>query len=210
MKYPDNIREVATLNPDYMGFIFYRNSPRFVNNLNVTTLNSIPKEIKKVGVFVNENLENILTYIHKYDLNVVQLHGAENRKLCEAIKQEAGTRVIKVFSIMDKHNFKVTDEYEDASDLFLFDTKTDLYGGSGLKFNWSILHEYQGEKPFLLSGGIGIDDANAIRKINHPKMIGVDLNSKFELKPGLKDVRLLNEFITKLNNPNDSTEDEQN
>ncbi|MFV0392290.1 MAG: phosphoribosylanthranilate isomerase [Paludibacteraceae bacterium] len=210
MKYPENIREVVKLNPDYMGFIFYRNSPRFTKNLDTAAINAIPKAIKKVGVFVNENLENILTFIHKYGLDAVQLHGAENRALCQAIREEAQTMVIKVFSIIDRHNFKVTREYEDAADLFLFDTKTDLYGGSGLKFNWSILHEYQGSKDFLLSGGITVNDANAIRKINHPKMIGVDLNSKFELKPGLKDVRLLNEFITKLNNPNDSTEDEQN
>lgn len=192
-----------------MGFIFYPNSPRFVKNLDVGLLNALPKSIKKVGVFVNENLENILTYIHKYNLDAVQLHGTNNNKLCREIKEEAKTMVIKVFSIMASYNLKVTKEYEDTADLFLFDTKTDLHGGSGQKFNWNILHDYHGEKDFLLSGGIAADDVKAIRKIQHPKMIGVDLNSKFEIKPGLKNAALLRQFIEELNKPKEETNDEQ-
>ena len=206
---PENIREIAALQPDYMGFIFYPNSPRFAKNLDVSLLNALPASIKKVGVFVNENLENILTYIQKYDLDAVQLHGADNKRLCREIKEEAKTMVIKVFPIMASYNLKVTKEYEEVADLFLFDTKTDLYGGSGQKFNWNILHDYHGEKDFLLSGGISADDVKAIRKIQHPKMIGVDLNSKFEIKPGLKNAALLRQFIEELNKPKEEANDEQ-
>jgi phosphoribosylanthranilate isomerase len=201
MKYPDNIREVTSLHPDFMGFIFYSNSPRFVGRLDVNTLGALPTSIKKTGVFVNENLENILTAISKYNLDAVQLHGADNKKLCRKIRQEAKTMVIKVFPIMDASNFRVTGDYEDVADYFLFDTKTDLYGGSGQKFNWNILQEYTGNKSFLLSGGIGADDVKAIRAIEHPLLAGVDLNSKFELKPGLKNVALLKQFIDELKLP---------
>ena len=201
MKYPDNIREVTSLHPDFMGFIFYPNSPRFAGQLDAVSLTSLPTSIKKTGVFVNENLENILTAISKYKLDAVQLHGADNKKLCLKIKEEAKVMVIKAFAVMASYNLKVTKEYEDFADLFLFDTKTDLYGGSGQKFNWNILHDYHGEKDFLLSGGISPDDVKAIRKIEHPKMIGVDLNSRFEIKPGLKNVALLSQFIEELKRP---------
>ena len=201
MKYPDNIREVSSLHPDFMGFIFYPNSPRYVGQLDAGSLTSLPTSIKKTGVFVNENLENILTAISKYNLDAVQLHGADNRKLCRKIRQEAKTMVIKVFPIMDASNFRVTGDYEAVADYFLFDTKTDLYGGSGQKFNWNILQEYTGNKSFLLSGGIGADDVKALRAIEHPLLAGVDLNSKFELKPGLKNVALLKQFIDELKRP---------
>ena len=210
LREPENIREIAALQPDYMGFIFYQNSPRFAKNLDVGLLNALPASIKKAGVFVNENLENILTYIQKYDLDAVQLHGADNKRLCREIKEEAKTMVIKVFPIMASYNLKVTKDYEDAADLFLFDTKTDLHGGSGQKFNWNILHDYQGEKNFLLSGGISADDVKAIRKIEHPRMIGVDLNSKFEIRPGLKNAALIRQFIEELNKPKEKNDDEQN
>ena len=198
---PENIREIAALQPDFMGFIFYPNSPRFASQLDAGSLTSLPTSIKKTGVFVNENLENILTAISKYNLDAVQLHGADNKKLCRKIRQEAKTMVIKVFPIMDASNFRVTGDYEDVADFFLFDTKTDLYGGSGQKFNWNILQEYTGNKSFLLSGGIGADDVKAIRAIEHPLLAGVDLNSKFELKPGLKNVALLKQFIDELKLP---------
>ena len=198
---PENIREIAALQTDFMGFIFYPNSPRYVGQLDAGSLTSLPTSIKKTGVFVNENLENILTAISKYNLDAVQLHGADNKKLCRKIRQEAKTMVIKVFPIMDASNFRVTGDYEDVADFFLFDTKTDLYGGSGQKFNWNILQEYTGNKSFLLSGGIGADDVKALRAIEHPLLAGVDLNSKFELKPGLKNVALLKQFIDELKLP---------
>jgi phosphoribosylanthranilate isomerase len=210
MKYPGNILETSTLHPDYMGFIFYPRSPRYADKLNLNILNSIPSETKKTGVFVNETIENILTAIHNYNLDAVQLHGSENRELCQLIKEEASTEVIKAFSIMDKYNLKVTKDYAEVADLFLFDTKTDLYGGSGQKFNWKILYEYSGETNFLLSGGIGLDDVKAIRKLEHPKMVGVDLNSRFEIKPGLKDIEMLQQFIEEINKPKDNEEESEN
>lgn len=209
MKYPENILEVSTLRPDFMGFVFNPKSSQYVGNLDFSTLKSIPKVIKKVGVFVNESLENILTFIHKYDLDAVQLHGAENHELCRLIQKEANVMVIKVFPIMDTYNLKVTKEYDDVADLYLFDTKTDLYDDSPQKFNWNILYSYTGEKEFLLSGNIGLDDVKAIRELEHPKMIGVNLNTRFEIKPGLKSVELLHEFIEELSKPPESEEESE-
>jgi phosphoribosylanthranilate isomerase len=201
MKIPENVRAVAALQPDFMGFIFYPKSSRFAEPLDVSTLNSLPKSIKKIGVFVNENLENILTIMYKYKLDGVQLHGTELVEMCKELLK-AGYVVIKAFPIAEAYNFKVTKPYEGACDYFLFDTKTDAYGGSGVKFNWGMLDEYVGETPFLLSGGIAADDAEAILKIEHPKFAGVDLNSKFEVKPGEKNVELLSGFLKEMRTPN--------
>jgi phosphoribosylanthranilate isomerase len=199
MKFPENIRAVAALHPDFMGFIFYPKSPRYAEPLDIATLNSLPKSIKKIGVFVNENLENILTIAYKYSLDGVQLHGSELVEMCKEL-HKVGYIVIKAFPISEAYNFKVTKAYEGVCDYFLFDTKTEAYGGSGVKFNWKMLDEYVGETNFLLSGGIAADDAEAILKIKHPKFAGIDLNSKFELKPGLKDIDLLKNFILELKN----------
>jgi phosphoribosylanthranilate isomerase len=197
MKFPENIRRIADLQPDFMGFIFYPKSPRYAEPLDVESLKSLPKSIKKIGVFVNEELENILTIVYKYNLDGVQLHGSENVADCHKLK-ETGLIVLKVFPIADAYNFKVTKAYEGSCNFFLFDTKTETYGGSGVKFDWSMLAEYTGETPFLLSGGIAADDALAILEINHPKFAGIDLNSKFEISPGFKNVKLLNEFLQAL------------
>lgn len=197
MKFPGNIAAVAALKPDFMGFIFYPKSPRFAEPVDAAMLKSLPTSIKKIGVFVNENLENILTIASKYDLDGVQLHGTELMGMCKELRK-AGYIVIKAFPIAEAYNFKVTKAYEGACDYFLFDTKTDAYGGSGLKFNWGMLNEYVGETPFLLSGGIAADDAEAILKIEHPKLAGIDLNSKFETKPGEKNVGLLKNFIDEI------------
>ena len=194
MKFPDNIEAIASLKPDFMGFIFYPKSPRYAEPLDVETLKALPKSIKKIGVFVNENLENILTIGFKYKLDGVQLHGTELVEMCRELKS-AGYIVIKAFPIAEAYNFKVTKDYEGACDYFLFDTKTDAFGGSGIKFNWTMLDEYLGETPFLLSGGIAADDAEAILKIEHPKFAGIDLNSKFEVKPGHKNLDLLKDFL---------------
>ena len=197
MKYPGNIQAVAALHPDFMGFIFYTKSPRFAEPLSLETLDAIPTSIKKIGVFVNEDLENILTIVYKYKLNGVQLHGSEMVSMCAQLK-EAGLIVIKAFPIAEAINFIPAKRYEGVCDYFLFDTKTDAYGGSGLKFNWGMLDEYRGETPFLLSGGIAAEDVESIQKINHPKFAGIDLNSKFEIQPGEKDIQLLNTFLKEL------------
>lgn len=200
MKFPENITTVAALHPDFMGFIFYPKSPRYAEPLHIETLNSLPKSIKKIGVFVNENMENILTIAHKYNLDGLQLHGTELESMCAEL-HKAGYIVIKAFPIAEAYNFKVTKKYEGTCDYFLFDTKTEAYGGSGVKFNWGMLDEYTGDTPFLLSGGIAADDTEAILKIEHPQFAGVDLNSKFEISPGLKDVELLKQFITTIKLP---------
>jgi len=195
LKYPENIQAVSDLKPDFMGFIFYPKSPRYAEPLDNAVLNSLPATIKKIGVFVNEDLENILTIAYKYKLDGLQLHGAELVDMCRELKK-LGYLVIKAFPIAETYNFKVTKSYEGVCDYFLFDTKTEAYGGSGLKFNWKMLNEYTGDTPFLLSGGIALDDAEAIQKIEHPKFAGIDLNSKFEVKPGLKNISLLKDFIS--------------
>ena len=195
LKYPENIQAVSALKPDFMGFIFYPKSPRYAEPLDIKTLEALPPTIKKIGVFVNEDIENILTIAYKYKLDGLQLHGTELVDMCRKLKK-LGYQVIKAFPIAEAYNFKVTKAYEGVCDYFLFDTKTDAYGGSGVKFNWQILKGYKGETPFLLSGGIAVDDAEAIRKIEHPLFAGIDLNSKFELKPGLKNISLLKEFIS--------------
>lgn len=197
LKFPENINAVAALKPDFMGFIFYPKSPRYAEPFDISYLNSIQESIKKIGVFVNETLENVLTTVYKYKLDGVQLHGIEMVKMCNELRK-TGLIVIKAFPIAEAYNFKVTKTYEGACDYFLFDTKTDAFGGSGLKFNWKMLNEYKGETPFLLSGGIAADDAEAILKIEHPKFAGIDLNSKFEISPGLKDVKLLKGFLTEI------------
>lgn len=197
MKYPDNIQAVSALKPDFMGFIFYPKSPRYAEPLDGKALSFLSPKTKKIGVFVNENMENILTIAYRYKLDGMQLHGSELEDMCSKLKSLRYT-VIKAFPIAEAYNFKVTKAYEEVCDYFLFDTKTEGYGGSGIKFNWQILKEYKGETPFLLSGGIESDDIEALQKIDHPKLAGIDLNSKFELKPGLKDVPLLKEFISKL------------
>ena len=197
MKIPENIQAVAALQPDFMGFIFYPKSPRYAEPLDIATLNALPASIKKIGVFVNEELENVLTIATKYNLDGVQLHGNELESMCKDL-HKSGFIVIKAFPIAEAYNFKVTKKYEGTCDYFLFDTKTDAYGGSGLKFNWKMLNEYVGETPFLLSGGIAADDAEAILKIEHQKFAGIDLNSKFELKPGEKNVELLKGFLKEI------------
>jgi len=197
MKFPSNIRSVGAFLPDFMGFIFYPKSPRYAEPLDVAVLSAIPSDIKKIGVFVNESLEDILTIAHTYKLDGIQLHGAELVNMCKELK-EVGYIVIKAFPVAEAYNFKVTKAYEGACDYFLFDTKTDAFGGSGLKFDWSMLNEYTGETPFLLSGGIAADDAEAILEIVHPKFTGIDLNSKFEVKPGEKNVELLRGFLKEL------------
>lgn len=185
MKYPDNILEVGSLLPDYMGFIFWEKSSRFFDG----EIPEIPKSIKKVGVFVDASLEDIISKIEKYKLDVIQLHGKESIEFCENLKQ-VQIEVIKVFSVNDDFDFERLQEYEPVCDYFLFDTKGKLPGGNGFTFNWEILKNYKSEKPFFLSGGIGIDELKTIEKMNLP-VYAIDVNSKFETEPGLKNVELL-------------------
>lgn len=199
MKYPENITQIVALKPDFLGFIFYPKSPRYAEPLDVETMNSLPRSVLKIGIFVNESLDDILEIVKKYSLHGVQLHGSESEEMCYTFKS-AGLLVLKAFSIAEPEDFDLTEEYEGTCDFYVFDTKTPQHGGSGQKFDWSILSAYQGNTRFLLSGGITADDADTIKAIDHPKLWGVDLNSRFEVEPGRKDAEKLSSFIGKLTN----------
>ena len=198
MKYPDNILEVSQLLPNYMGFIFWKKSSRFFDG----EIPNLPKSIQKVGVFVNAPLDEIVSKIEKYDLNLVQLHGNESVAFCLDLKHEIKNlkqtpiEIIKVFSILDDFDFSVLKEYEAVCDYFLFDTKGKLPGGNGTVFDWKVLEKYPSTKPFFLSGGIGIEEIAPVKqllKTNLP-IHAIDINSKFEIEPGLKNKQLLEEF----------------
>ncbi len=191
---PDNIEDILELRPDYVGFIFYPKSSRFIGDKLPKTIMEEIEEAKKVGVFVDESYADIQAAIDKYDLDVVQLHGNELPELCAEV-QNYGVDVIKAISIDENFNFKILKVYERAVDFFLFDTKGELPGGNGVPFDWEILSKYKGRVPFFLSGGISPDHADAINEFEHPRLIGIDLNSKFEVKPGVKNVELLENFF---------------
>jgi phosphoribosylanthranilate isomerase len=199
MKFTDNINEISSLNPDFMGFIFHDKSPRHLNPSENIDLRIPNKTTVKIGVFVNKSLDEILELVKKMGLHGVQLHGSESEELCYTLRS-AGLVVLKAFPISEVSDFASTDVYEGTCDYFLFDTKTPQHGGSGQKFDWDILSAYEGNTKFFLSGGITVDDATLIKNIKHPLLAGVDLNSRFEISPGLKDVELLKSFITQLRN----------
>ncbi len=197
MKYPDNILEVGSLLPDYMGFIFWEKSARYFDGI----IPELPKTIQKVGVFVNESTEVILTKTQKYDLQAIQLHGNESVEFCSELKKQLSNKIeiIKVFSADENFDFEVIKPFEPVCHYFLFDTKGKLPGGNGTTFDWSILKKYPSKKPFFLSGGIGINELNAIEEIAKTNLpiYGVDVNSKFEIEPGLKNKNLFSNFIRK-------------
>ena len=197
MKYEDNILEVVNVQPDYLGFIFHKPSSRYFEEI----IPKIPKSIKKVGVFVDETIEYISNKIQRYDLDVVQLHGHESPELCRILKG-ANVEIIKVFSIKDEFDFSVLEPYETVCDFFLFDTKGKLPGGNGYAFNWKVLSSYPSKKPFFLSGGIGLENIENFLLFMSSKESkycwAIDVNSKFEIKPGLKNIEKLKELKSQL------------
>lgn len=194
MREPENLKQVAALMPDLLGFIFYKNSKRFVEErLSPALLASLPASIKKVGVFVNEETDTILEITDKYKLDVVQLHGRETPKQCQELK-EAGLDVIKVFSVDDSFNYTTMLVYEKSCDYFLFDTKGKEYGGNGIPFDWELLKNNMSPKPYLLSGGLNLENIRNIDNVK-PKPYAIDVNSGFEMEPGLKDVEQLKELF---------------
>lgn len=198
MRESQNIRDLATLLPDYMGFIFFEKSKRDVSqHLNNKDLKNLPPSIKKVGVFVNETAEEIQKQIASYHLDLVQLHGKETPELCLEIKN-SGTPVIKAFSVDDSFDFACTTPYKKACDYFLFDTKGKEAGGNGFTFDWSILDNYDNEVPFLLSGGLDESNIDEVKKLTHLNIHAVDVNSKFELKPALKNIDSLKNSVFKV------------
>lgn len=198
MREPDNIRDILTLYPDFLGLIFYPKSSRYVTSPTIINNIRFGQNIKKTGVFVNATEDEIMQKVKLYELQAVQLHGEESVVLCRSLRNK-GVLVLKAFQIYAAEDFEDTLLYNDQVDYFLFDTKTASYGGSGSKFDWSLLDAYHGNTPFFLSGGIGPDDVQAIQKINHPLFRGVDLNSRFEIAPAIKSYKLLQQFIKQLN-----------
>ncbi len=195
MKYVGNIAEIAALQPDFMGFIFYKPSPRYAGNkLSKISLNKLGKQTKPVAVFVNEKLEEVLKICVSYNFTFAQLHGNEPADYCQELKQ-AGLNIIKAFHIHQEFDFDSTQPYESSADYFLFDTKGAGYGGTGKSFNWKILNKYTGKTPFFLSGGIDLNNSTTAFQIMHPSLYAIDVNSQFEIKPGMKDLQKLTTLI---------------
>ena len=193
MRDADNIREVEKLGIDWMGFIFWPKSSRYVSERPAY----LPQKCKRVGVFVNATIDDIRQHIADYSLDIVQLHGHESTDSIRSLRSLCGDviSIIKAFNIATKEDLEATTSYEGLADYFLFDTKGPSVGGNGEKFDWSVLEVYNGDTPFLLSGGIGPDDTGRILDYHHPKCIGVDLNSRFEIEPGIKDITKLKTFL---------------
>ena len=220
MKYQENIEQVAALQPDYLGFIFYEKSARHFS----TIIPEIPNSIKKTGVFVDADLNDVIYKISTHNLQAIQLHGEESPEYCIELKRHYEKRndegissqkadchdlekqsrndekleIIKVFSIKNEFNFDVLKPYENVVNYFLFDTKGKLPGGNGYTFDWNVLNNYPSTKPFFLSGGIGIEQTLDIKKFKKSKAskycYAIDVNSKFEIEPGLKNIENLKEF----------------
>jgi len=209
MKYPDNILQVASLQPDYLGFIFYEKSKRNFDGV----IPELPKSIKKVGVFVNEDIDIVVSLVTEYDLQAIQLHGDESVAYILDLKEymqqaeldsasyqknlkQVQIEVIKVFGIKDEFDFEILKPYLEVVDYFLFDTKGKERGGNGTKFDWKVLENYPFEKPFFLSGGIGLEDLEDVNKIINSGLpiYALDVNSKFESEPGVKKIEELNNF----------------
>ena len=177
MKEPGNVKEVAALHPDMLGFIFYKASPRYAGDLSPRALERLPAAIGKVGVFVNAETGFIENIVRRYKMDTIQLHGDEPPEMGD---------------------FQRTLPYESACQLFLFDTRSRQFGGTGKSFDWNLLNRYEGSVPFFLSGGIAWENREEIGKIKHPKLAGLDLNSRFETAPGMKNIHLLSRFLAEL------------
>ena len=193
MREPENIRAVERTGIDWMGFIFWPLSSRYVS----APPSYLPQKAKRAGVFVDADTDTIKRHIADYSLAIIQLHGHESPDLLTALRP-SGVTLIKAFSIASPADLAQTATYEGIADYFLFDAKTPLPGGSGMKFDWSVLSAYTGRTSFLLSGGIGPDDAPRVRAFKHEKLAGIDLNSRFETAPAIKDADRLARFLSQL------------
>jgi phosphoribosylanthranilate isomerase len=189
------MHQLAQLPVNMLGFIFYPRSPRYVKGkIEPSEIARLPENISKVGVFVNEEEDEILANARTYHLDTLQLHGSESPEMCKSLK-EKGFQIIKTFNLTRQNDFEA---YAPFCDYFLFDTPSERHGGTGAKFDWSLLKSYKGSVPFLLSGGIGPDDAEELQQVNHPQMAGIDINSKFEVEAGKKNLEMIKEFLGKV------------
>ena len=216
MRDPENIHAVKELGIDFLGLIFWPKSSRYVKDITVRAGNipDIPIELgmkngperhpATVGVFVNEMPQTVVTHAYNYKLDYIQLHGEESPTYIDNLKRTLipdimpDIKVIKAISIREADDVKRWRQYKDHTDLILFDTKCDCVGGSGKHFDWSVLEGYDGDIPFLLSGGIGPEDAESVRRFSHPMCIGIDINSRFETAPAMKDISKLRTFINEI------------
>lgn len=195
MREISNIQDLVKLNPDYIGFIFYPKSKRFVGeNIDAKIIATIPKSIAKVGVFVNETVENVAMTINSSELSLVQIHGDETAEYCKELKSKINVPITKAFQVDANFDFSILEEYKAHCDYFLFDTKTENYGGSGMRFDWNILQKYDNEKPLFLSGGIDLEHIQDIVNLKNLNIHALDINSKFELEPGLKNIEKIKIF----------------
>lgn len=208
LREPENIEDLKQLPLDFMGFVFYKSSPRDATDqkdlkklLKDSNWNS---KIARVGVVVDAEIDKVLNLVHDYCLDYIQLHGGESPEYIRELRSIwsigsiRSAKVIKAFSIGKELDYAQIQPYEQYCELFLFDTKGKKPGGNGETFNWSLLKKYKGVRPFLLSGGIDLESASNIRQLDLPQLTGVDINSKFEIKPGLKDVEKVKQFLQKL------------
>lgn len=181
-----------------MGFIFASTSPRYFRSAKEPAdLKSLPSSIKKVGVFVNETSDRVKEITQQHNLNAIQLHGYETPEYCASL-QSLGIEIIKAFSVDDDFDFSIIETYTPFVDYFLLDTKGKQAGGNGIAFDWNILNGKRFSKPFLLSGGISSEHAEAIKNFSHPDCIGIDINSRFEISPGVKDVNAIRLFLQQI------------
>ncbi len=187
---PDLIN-LANTGADWLGLNFYKPSPRYFVDTSITK----NPNVKYAGIFVRANLDRLKRIVECYELDLVQLHGDEGVNYCMAVQRLVP--VIKVFRVDDQFDFTQIKSFE-FCDYLLFDTRTTKYGGSGNKFEWTLLQGYHGRTPFLLSGGIGPDDVPRLLAVDHPSFIGVDINSRFELEPGIKDLKLVSDFVKQI------------
>ncbi len=193
MRDAQNIREVDTLRPTMMGFICWDGSSR-----NVSECPAYLPQCIRVGVFVEPTMSLIRTKVNQLSLGRIQLHGNESPEFCQQVVRETGLPIIKAISVKTAEDIEKFRSYVGIADMFLFDTKCKTKGGSGEQFDWDILHHYDGDVPFLLAGGIGPNDADRLKAFQHPRMLGIDINSRFEIRKALKDINALSVFIHKI------------
>ncbi len=195
---PLNVRAIMEAKPDYIGFIFYNGSPRYVGaEPDLELFRNMPASIKKTGVFFNESYKRILEISTRTGLDVIQLHGNESPEYCKLLKT-SGLTIVKAFNINNEFIFESLIPYNSSCNYFLFDTKSEKPGGSGKKFDWGKLEEYTLDKPFFLSGGIGPGDADLVKSIVNKGFFAVDINSRFEISEGFKDFGLVKTFINSI------------
>lgn len=195
-----NIRSVAAQEPSFMGFIFYKESPRYVGD-NFQIPPEVSLSIKRIGVVVNESVSTMQYLFRQHHLHYVQLHGDERVETVRTL-YESGISLIKAFRINDAFDFSNVIPYAPYIEYFLFDTKGKKYGGNAKRFNWRMLDSYTGDVPFLLSGGIGTEHLHEVEQLQHPRLAGIDVNSGVEVAPGVKDIEKVKQLMKYFNNPN--------